>query len=514
MKAMKNISSAENHDQVEMKVFYLARKIYVSIFIKAMLMIMILGLVSLFSKLWAQVPAESMAAVNQESTAGGKRMLAEWRSWYFEHQQNLESDMVIDSNNAGMMAESSEREKARLLYLSTAQNMAIKSLNVNDRSLQGIMAQQAYLLNGKYEGNPSDSHIYDGLYYALKSLTDDSLYLLSGHRGVVRDLAISSVGDQLFSAATDGKIMDWDLGRPNSAGHVKMSSEYSRCRVVKITSDDRWVIAGTDASSIYCFDQKRKDSNPHIIKGHNGSIVDLAVMPDNRYFVSLSSDHTLRINDLVNRRGRLLKKLYDPYVRMAISRDGKYLALAAENGKLIVLDMKNGYEEYVVFPAGGPAIRSIAFNPACDILAAGNTRGDVNIIELSIMPWLVFTQLRGHNADANINDVAFSEDGAYLASGGFDGTILLWDMNNADNHPMVFRDNNTHVWSLAFSHDSEYLYAGCEDGSIKVWPTRTELMSSQLTGKLTRNMTREEWLRYASLEGNIFDEQTFSSVNP
>jgi WD40 repeat protein len=36
------------------------------------------------------------------------------------------------------------------------------------------------------------------------------------------------------------------------------------------------------------------------------------------------------------------------------------------------------------------------------------------------------TSFWGHPTD--IQDLAFSSDGALLASGGLDGTILLWDM--------------------------------------------------------------------------------------
>jgi WD40 repeat protein len=230
--------------------------------------------------------------------------------------------------------------------------------------------------------------------------------------------------------------------------------------------------------------------------------------------VSLSNDNTLRINDLKYGRGKLLKKLNESYVKLAISPDGKKLALASGSGKLIVLDMKNADQENVILPAGGPIIRSITFSPAGDKVVVGNTHGIVKMIDLSIAPWLVFTELRGHNTDTHITDVVFSEDGTFFASGGFDGTILLWNMNNLNKLPVIIRDNSAQVWSLSFSHDSDYLYAGCEDGSIKVWPTRTESMSSQLVSKLSRNMTREEWLRYAYVDRNISYAQILSSVNP
>ncbi|HLF33599.1 MAG TPA: hypothetical protein VI583_05155 [Cyclobacteriaceae bacterium] len=434
---MKNISSVEGYDPIEMRVIYHARKMYVSNLIKAMLLIMILGLMSLFSKVWAQVSTERIEAINHESTAEGKRVLAEWRSWYFGQRLKPAADATVEVNNAGITTEYTDGQKDYQYYLSIAQNMVSKSLHVDDPSLQGLMAQQTYLFN-----------------------------------------------------------------------------EYGRFRVIKTTPDDRWIIVGTEASSIYCFDQQSYNRKSLIIKGHTGSIIDMAVLQDNRYFVSLSDDNTLRINDLKYGRGKLMKKLNESYVKLAISPDGRKLALASGNGKLIVIDMKNADQENVILPAGGPVIRSITFSPAGDKVVIGNTQGIVKMIDLSIDPWLVFTELRGHNTGTHITDVAFSEDGTFFASGGFDGTILLWDMNNLNKLPVTLRDNSARVWSLAFSHNNDYLYAGCEDGSIKVWSTRTESMSNLLLGKLTKNMTREEWLRYAYEDLNIPYAQSLLSVNP
>ncbi|HLF32939.1 MAG TPA: hypothetical protein VI583_01800, partial [Cyclobacteriaceae bacterium] len=466
------------------------------------------------------VSAQQEALV-QRREAEYQRGIAERQLLYAEEQQRIaEQQREIantardEADDARLVAESSEREKNKLLYLSTAQNMAIKSLQVSDHSLQGLMAQQAFMFNVKYEGNPYDRYIYEGLYFALKSLTSDSLYRMSGHTGVVRDLAITSTGKKLYSAATDGKIIDWDLNYPEYSPHDIMTSTKDRGRVIKITSDDRWIIVGTDASGIYCLDTRNGSKKPVAIRGHEGSIVDIAILPGDRYFISLSSDNTLRLNDLVNSQGQLLKSLNEPYVKMAFSPDGKYLALVSENGKLILLDTKDVDKEYMIFPEGGPVNRSIAFSPKGDKLAAGNTMGIVNLIDLSGgLNNPSVTPLSGHTANRYINDVAFSADGNFLASGGFDGTILLWNMSNLDNLPVILRDNNSQVWSLSFSADSYYLYAGCEDGSIKVWPTRPEFMSDQICGKLSRNMTRAEWLRYVDIEQNIPYEQTCLTGN-
>ncbi|HLF33600.1 MAG TPA: hypothetical protein VI583_05160 [Cyclobacteriaceae bacterium] len=512
---MKNISTYKSHDLIEMRVIRQARKICVCNFIKATLLITILGLLSLFSKLNAQITIEGAEYANQGNLTNETKDLIERLLLYAEQQQRLAIEAVKDANDARQTAETNEREKNKLMYLSTAQHMAIKSLQINDPSLQGLMAKQAYLFNVQYEGNPLDRYIYEGLYYALKTFSGDSLYRLNGHRGVVRDLAINSEGNKLFSAGTDGKIMDWDLADPNNSSRLILSSEINRGKVIKITSDDRWVIIGTDASSIICFDLQNMNKEPLIINEHNGGIIDIAICPDNQHFVSLGSDKTLRINDLASGQGHLMRVLNEFYVKMVLSPDGKYLALAAENGKLAILTSKNFFQEYIILPAGGPINRSLAFNPAGDKLAAGNIHGMITMIDLStgLLAPEIF-HLKGHVAERYINDITFNVDGTMLASGGFDGTILLWDMNNIDNLPVILRDNSAKVWSLVFSKDNEHLYAGCEDGSIKMWPMKAEYMADQLNGKLKRELTSEEWQRYVGMEPAISLSNSFSLAKP
>lgn len=94
--------------------------------------------------------------------------------------------------------------------------------------------------------------------------------------------------------------------------------------------------------------------------------------------------------------------------------------------------------------------------------------------------------------------MAFSRDGNFLASAGFDGIVQVWNMDNLDNLPVLLRDHASQVWSVDFSADGKYLYAGCQDGSIKIWPVDPVTIAARLKGKLNRNMSREEWLRYVA----------------
>ena len=80
-----------------------------------------------------------------------------------------------------------------------------------------------------------------------------------------------------------------------------------------------------------------------------------------------------------------------------------------------------------------------------------------------------------------INDVAFSPDGKTIASASSDGTIKIWDVQQA-RLMHTLEGHEGPVNAVAFSPDGERLASASRDKTIKIWDARQAMLMHTLEG--------------------------------
>lgn len=81
-------------------------------------------------------------------------------------------------------------------------------------------------------------------------------------------------------------------------------------------------------------------------------------------------------------------------------------------------------------------------------------------------------------AECRVDSIALSFDAHWVASGHFDGSIRLWNLDAASPVPKVLKYHSQEIRSIAFSSDERKLVTGSFDNSIRVW----DVESGKTTG--------------------------------
>ena len=120
---------------------------------------------------------------------------------------------------------------------------------------------------------------------------------------------------------------------------------------------------------------------------------------------------------------------------------------------------------------------SVAFSPDGKTLASGSWDQTVRLWDIETEQLLHL--LTGHTD--SVNSVAFSLDGRTLASGSWDGTIRLWNPHTG-GHKRTLTGHTRGVTAIAFSPDRQTLASGSADQTIRLWNATTWQLERTLTG--------------------------------
>jgi WD40 repeat protein/DNA-binding XRE family transcriptional regulator len=159
-------------------------------------------------------------------------------------------------------------------------------------------------------------------------------------------------------------------------------------------------------------------------------------------------------------RDTVFTEAFDAAWAVAISNNGKYWAAGSSQGEIRVW-REGGQTLHLVWQAHTDNTYALAFSPDDHTLASGSWDGSVKLwnLEDGALLWT------GWHTDM-IRSVAFSPDGQTLASAG-DVVIQLWKVTSGTNVQTLPHPDP--ICSMAWSPDGSMLASSSFDGSIRLW---------------------------------------------
>src|SRR5439155_11310461 len=153
---------------------------------------------------------------------------------------------------------------------------------------------------------------------------------------------------------------------------------------------------------------------------------------------------------------------FDPPWSVATSPKGRYCAMGSRRGGARVW-RDGGKILNLTWQAHTAAVQALAFSPDEQTLATGSWDGTIKLWNLENGALLWMGQHSG-----SIHRLVFTPDGRALVSGGDDAAIRLWDISSG-KHLQTLSGQSSAVYALACSPGGSLLARGSVDGSIRLW---------------------------------------------
>eukprot|EP00898_Chlorokybus_atmophyticus_P004575 jgi/Chlat1/5118/Chrsp33S05025 len=210
--------------------------------------------------------------------------------------------------------------------------------------------------------------------------------------------------------------------------------------------------------------KKVSESGYTLLCGHSEPVFGIDMSLDQRFLLSSSSDHTVRLwsleldANLVSYRGHNL-----PVWDVQFSPVGHYFATASHDrtARLWVTDRIHPLR---IFAGHLSDVDCVQWHVNCNYVATGSADKTVRLFD--VQSGECVRLFAGHHG--TVYSLAMSPDGRSMASAGEDKTVKLWDLGSGKCISTMCAHTST-VWSLAYSGEGNLLASGGADSSVRLW---------------------------------------------
>jgi len=206
----------------------------------------------------------------------------------------------------------------------------------------------------------------------------------------------------------------------------------------------------------------------------------LALSPDGRWLAVAGERGTLVLFDAET--GELVRRLkgHDASAgqvgavnSIAFDPQSHWLFSGGEDGQIIRWAIPSG--EQIAAWSAPAKVYALALNPAGNVLASGGTDADISLwsVDTSATPNTLEAEklrtLTGHSGSiAVLNGLSFSPDGQRLASASNDNTAKIWAVDSGETLQTLAWHQES-VGAVVFSPDGQYVATAGDDARIVLW---------------------------------------------
>ena len=256
--------------------------------------------------------------------------------------------------------------------------------------------------------------------------------------GRVYTLSVSPQGE-IYATGRDGITAKvWDIGNTETPVATftlpeekkPLSEQEWQVSTAAFAQENNLLACGDSDGTLYVWNVQQQHIQ-HAFKAHDGWIHSIAFSPNGKLLISIrTTGPVARLWDIES--GEPIDTFPEKTYAFAFSPCSALIAIG-RGKKVLLWDIEHGETVMTIpHPRDSWSPFALAFSPCGRFLASGAwwIRG-FGMKKCPVLLWDVssgknIAAFRGHSSD--VQDLAFSPDSEILASGGYDGAIMLWDI--------------------------------------------------------------------------------------
>ncbi len=286
----------------------------------------------------------------------------------------------------------------------------------------------------------------------------------------IETLTFAPSGELLATAQDDGRVSIWNPATGRLLRTLPVGSQI--VYAVAFSSDGRQLVTGSAGGAIDMFDTA---TGKRLRVLHAGSDVNGLALNRNGTLLAAAVGSGV---DLYNMRsGRIVRVLHPntgTVQTVAFNSDGSRVAAgtagsgANSTPTATIWDATSGrLLKLLAAPTVLTSINAVAFSPDGATLASGGTSTagtDSSLILWDARPGAGFRVLTG--STGAVTGVAYSPTGARLAATGDASNVVIWDLQSGVKRTVALSAPGE---TVAFSPDGHTIAAGADDGTVTLW---------------------------------------------